>query len=33
MQVWLTLYSAFDEGEHYHGDNRDEDPVDVYTVR
>ena len=25
------VYLAFDEGEYYHGDNRDEDPVEVYT--
>jgi hypothetical protein len=30
-QVFWQVYSAFDEGEHYHGDNRDEDPVEVYT--
>ncbi|MGA9985578.1 MAG: hypothetical protein WBP95_19050 [Acidobacteriaceae bacterium] len=29
--VFWKVYSAFDEGEHYHGDNRDEDPVEVYT--
>ncbi len=25
------VYSAFDEGEYYHGNNRDEDPVETYT--
>ena len=25
------VYLAFDEGEYYHGDNRDEDPVEAYT--
>jgi hypothetical protein len=25
------VYLAFDEGEYYHGNNRDEDPVEVYT--
>jgi hypothetical protein len=25
------VYSAFDEGEYYHGNHRDEDPVEVYT--
>ncbi len=29
--VFWEVYWAFDEGEHYHGDNRDEDPVEVYT--
>src|ERR1035437_6094287 len=30
-QIFWNVYSAFDEGEYYHGDNRDEDPVEVYT--
>jgi hypothetical protein len=30
-QVFWNVYSAFDEGEYYHGNNRDEDPVEVYT--
>jgi hypothetical protein len=30
-QIFWKVYSAFDEGEYYHGDNRDEDPVEVYT--
>jgi hypothetical protein len=30
-QDFWEVYSAFDEGEYYHGDNRDEDPVEVYT--
>ena len=30
-QVFWEVYSAFDEGEYYHGDKRDEDPVEVYT--
>ena len=30
-QIFWEVYSAFDEGEHYHGNNRDEDPVEVYT--
>ena len=25
------VYFAFDEGEYYHGNNRDEDPLEVYT--
>jgi hypothetical protein len=29
--VFWEVYWAFDEGEHYHGDNRDEDTVEVYT--
>lgn len=30
-KVFWDVYSAFDEGEYYHGDNRDEDPVETYT--
>jgi hypothetical protein len=30
-RVFWEVYSAFDEGEYYHGSNRDEDPVEVYT--
>ncbi len=30
-QLFWEVYSAFDEGEYYHGNNRDEDPVEVYT--
>lgn len=30
-QIFWEVYSAFDEGEYYHGDNRNEDPVEVYT--
>jgi hypothetical protein len=30
-KVFWEVYSAFDEGEYYHDNNRDEDPVDVYT--
>jgi hypothetical protein len=30
-KVFWEVYSAFDEGEHYHDNNREEDPVDVYT--
>jgi hypothetical protein len=30
-QLFWEVYSAFDEGEYYHGDNRGEDPVEVYT--
>jgi hypothetical protein len=29
--IFWEVYSAFDEGEYYHGCNRDEDPVEVYT--
>jgi hypothetical protein len=28
-QIFWDVYSAFDE--YYHGNNRDEDPVEVYT--
>jgi hypothetical protein len=30
-EIFWDVYSAFDEGEHYHGNNRDEDPVETYT--
>lgn len=30
-QVFWEVYSAFDGGEYYHDNKRDEDPVDVYT--
>jgi hypothetical protein len=30
-EVFWDVYSAFDEGEYYHGNNRDEDPVERYT--
>lgn len=30
-QIFWEVYSAFDEGEYYHDNNRDEDPVEVYT--
>jgi len=30
-KVFWEIYSAFDEGEYYHDNNREEDPVDVYT--
>jgi len=30
-QLFWDVYSAFDEGEYYHGNNREEDPVEVYT--
>jgi len=29
--LFWEIYLAFDEGEYYHGDKRDEDPVEVYT--
>ena len=29
--LFWDVYFAFDEGEYYHGNNRDEDPVEVYT--
>jgi len=28
-QIFWEVYSAFDEGEYYHGNNRDEDPVEI----
>jgi hypothetical protein len=30
-EIFWEVYSAFDEGEYYHGNNREEDPVEVYT--
>jgi hypothetical protein len=30
-EFFWDVYSAFDEGEYYHGNNRDEDPVETYT--
>jgi hypothetical protein len=30
-QIFWEVYSAFDAGEYYHGNNRDEDPVEIYT--
>lgn len=30
-EVFWDVYSAFDEGEYDHHNNRDEDPVEVYT--
>ena len=29
--LFWAIYLAFDEGEYYHGNKRDEDPVEVYT--
>lgn len=29
--LFWKIYLAFDEGEYYHGNNREEDPVEVYT--
>ena len=29
--LFWDIYLAFDEGEYYHANNREEDPVDVYT--
>lgn len=29
--LFWKVYLAFDEGENYHGDNREQDPVEVYT--
>jgi hypothetical protein len=29
--LFWRVYLAFDEGEYYHDNNRDEDPVEVYT--
>jgi hypothetical protein len=29
--LFWEVFLAFDEGEYYHGNNRDEDPVEVYT--
>ena len=30
-ELFWDVYSAFDEGEYYHGNNPDEDPVETYT--
>jgi hypothetical protein len=30
-ELFWDVYSAFDEGEYYHDNNRDEDPVETYT--
>jgi hypothetical protein len=30
-EFFWQVYLAFDEGEYYHDDNREEDPVEVYT--
>jgi hypothetical protein len=30
-EFFWSVYLAFDEGEYYHGNNREEDPVEVYT--
>ena len=30
-ELFWDVYSAFDEGEYYHGNNRDDDPVETYT--
>jgi len=30
-EFFWAVYLAFDEGEYYHGNNRDEDPVETYT--
>ena len=30
-ELFWRVFSAFDEGEYYHKNNRDEDPVEVYT--
>lgn len=30
-ELFWDVYDAFDQGEYYHGNNRDEDPVEVYT--
>ena len=29
--LFWAIFLAFDEGEYYHGNNRDEDPVEAYT--
>lgn len=29
--LFWAVYLAFDEGEYFHGNNRDEDPEEVYT--
>jgi len=30
-EIFWDVYSAFDEGEYYHGNNREEEPVETYT--
>jgi hypothetical protein len=30
-ELFWGVYSAFDEGEYYHDNNQDEDPVETYT--
>ncbi|HWA92962.1 MAG TPA: hypothetical protein VG844_00070 [Terracidiphilus sp.] len=30
-ELFWEVYSAFDEGEYYHDENRQEDPVEVHT--
>jgi hypothetical protein len=30
-ELFWDVYSAFDEGEYYHGNERGEDPVETYT--
>ncbi len=30
-EIYWETYLAFDEGEYYHNNNREEDPVDCYT--
>jgi hypothetical protein len=30
-KLFWDVYLAFDEGEYYHGNNRDEDPIEKYT--
>jgi hypothetical protein len=30
-ELFWAVYSAFDEGEYYHDDNREKDPVKTYT--
>jgi hypothetical protein len=30
-EFFQAVYLAFDEGEYYHNNNRDEDPVETYT--
>jgi len=30
-ELFWEVYSAFDQGDFYHDNNRDEDPVEVYT--
>ena len=29
--LFWSVYLAFDEGEYYHNNNRDEDPIEIYT--